>query len=46
MKDENCYNKNMFKRQNMLGYAVIKVRKQLYIKLKDKIADFKSEKNQ
>ena len=46
MKDENCYNQNMCKRQNLLGYALIKVRKQLYIQLKDKIADFKSEKNQ
>ena len=31
MKDENCYNQNMCKRQNLLGYALIKVRKQLYI---------------
>ena len=28
MKDENCYNQNMCKRQNLLGYALIKVRKQ------------------
>ena len=31
MKDENCYNQNMCKGQNLLGYALIKVRKQLYI---------------
>ena len=29
MKDENRYNQNMWKQQNLLGYALMMVRKQL-----------------